>query len=193
MPAAGTNPIVSSAQRAPRSTVRCPPACGASCAAAELACPKVGACCVARRSIGRALGPRRGVKGHFPHTASAAVHLSCFELPPLRAADRAAARLGRAHTRRGLPRPRPPPAARGHPSLPHASHARAPCPPSSHPPARKLGQLIAGWLADARAAAAAAAPAAGAAPRAVIAPHAGHRYCGHVMAHAYAAIEPAGV
>lgn len=52
----------------------------------------------------------------------------------------------------------------------------------------KLDQQIAAWLA--------AAPARGAgdaAPRAIIGPHAGHRYCGHVMAHAYAAIDPAAV
>lgn len=31
------------------------------------------------------------------------------------------------------------------------------------------------------------------APRAIIAPHAGYRYCGHVMAHAYRRIQPTGV
>jgi AmmeMemoRadiSam system protein B len=31
------------------------------------------------------------------------------------------------------------------------------------------------------------------APRAVIGPHAGHRYCGHVMAHAYSQMDPAAV
>jgi len=29
--------------------------------------------------------------------------------------------------------------------------------------------------------------------RAIIGPHAGHRYCGHVMAHAYTQIDPAAV
>lgn len=31
------------------------------------------------------------------------------------------------------------------------------------------------------------------APRAMIGPHAGYRYCGHVMAHAYKYIQPRGI
>jgi hypothetical protein len=52
----------------------------------------------------------------------------------------------------------------------------------------KLDRQIADWLA--------AAPPHGPgapAPRAIIGPHAGHRYCGHVMAHAYAPIDPFSV
>jgi hypothetical protein len=51
---------------------------------------------------------------------------------------------------------------------------------------RKLDRQIDGWLAAAGAAREPGAPP----PRAIIGPHAGHRYCGHVMAHAYASIDP---
>jgi AmmeMemoRadiSam system protein B len=56
---------------------------------------------------------------------------------------------------------------------------------------RRLGRQIEGWLKAAAEAGPGAAPAA--APRAIIAPHAGHRYCGHVMGNAYAPIDAAGV
>ncbi|KAI8468186.1 MAG: MEMO1 family [Monoraphidium minutum] len=52
----------------------------------------------------------------------------------------------------------------------------------------KLESQIDAWLAAAARAAPAAPP-----PRAILGPHAGHRYCGHVMAHAYTAIKAAGI
>ncbi|GBF89365.1 hypothetical protein Rsub_01937 [Raphidocelis subcapitata] len=71
---------------------------------------------------------------------------------------------------------------------------------------RRLGRQIDGWLQAAAAGDSAEAPAGGddggpapaprpaaPPPRAIIAPHAGHRYCGHVMGHAYAPIDASGV
>ena len=77
----------------------------------------------------------------------------------------------------------------------------APQPAPSHRPrpraaGRKLDRQIAGWLAQAAVgggAEATAPPSSGPPPRALIAPHAGHRYCGHVMGHAYRAIDPSAV
>lgn len=60
----------------------------------------------------------------------------------------------------------------------------------AHPPAEEaLASKIAGWLEQAGAQNGVIQEHA----RAIIGPHAGYRYCGHVMAHAYAHIDPAQV
>jgi predicted class III extradiol MEMO1 family dioxygenase len=112
------------------------------------------------------------------------------ECPRPRRAACCAARARRSRSPRerraappGPPPPLPPPARRAAPTL------RAWRPFTG----RKLDRQIDGWMAAAVADAAARGPGAALPPRAIIGPHAGHRYCGHVMAHAYATIDPAAV
>lgn len=64
------------------------------------------------------------------------------------------------------------------------------CSPSLFPPlpGATLEGKIDVWMSDAR-----AATPPGTHVRAIIAPHAGYRYCGHVMAYAYAHIDPTQV